>query len=96
MTRIPAPKPMPELPRAGQNVRWRNRRRARACDWEELFGPGPTRSSALWTEATGGWQQISFSAPTMGEQAIPEVWLALAGELGNGVCGRRAVSVSQP
>lgn len=41
MTTTPTPKPMPELPRPGQEVRWRNPQEARACGWEDVFGPGP-------------------------------------------------------
>jgi hypothetical protein len=32
---------MPELPRPGQKVRWRNPLDARRRGWEDVFGTGP-------------------------------------------------------
>jgi hypothetical protein len=37
----PIPAPLPELPRPGQQVCWRDLRHARAWGWEEVFGAGP-------------------------------------------------------
>jgi hypothetical protein len=94
MTTTPAPKLMPELPRPGQRVRWRNRRRARASGWEDLFGPGPYEVVGLVGRTDQGLAANLVLRTRIGEREIPEVWLALADEPANAGSGRRAVSVA--
>ena len=96
MTTTPAPKPMPELPRPGQKVRWRNRRRARAWGWEELFGPGPFEVMGVVGRSERGLAANLVLRTNVGEQAIPEVWLALADEPEKATSDRRAVCLAQP
>jgi hypothetical protein len=74
----PAPKTMPQLPQPGQKVRWRNRRRARASGWEELFGPGPYKVVGLVDRSGRGLAANLVVRTRIGEREIPEVWLALA------------------
>jgi hypothetical protein len=75
---------LPELPRPGQHVRWRNPQQARAWGWVDLFGPGPFevvgtvfRSDAI--RATG-----IFLRTRLGEREVPEVWLTLDDEAQGG------------
>jgi hypothetical protein len=96
MTTTTAPKLMPELPRPGQKVRWRNRRRARAFGWEDLFGPGPYEVVGLVDRSDWGLAANIVLRTNMGERTIPEVWLALADEPKQATGGRRAVSAAQP
>jgi hypothetical protein len=96
MATIPAPKLMPDLPRPGQKVCWRNRRRARACGWEELFGPGPYEVVGLVGRSDGGLAANLVVRTNLGERAIPEVWLALADEPDNGMSERGAAAVARP
>jgi hypothetical protein len=69
---------MPALPRPGQKVRWHNRRRARACGWETVFGPGPYEVVGLVDRSDRGLAANIVLRTNMGEREIPEVWLALA------------------
>jgi hypothetical protein len=92
----PALKAMPQLPRPGEKVRWRNRRRARACGWEDLFGPGPFEVVGLVDRSDRGLAANVVLRTQMGEREIPEVWLTLTDEPENGTSGRRVVAVAQP
>lgn len=96
MTPPPAPKLMPELPRPGQKVRWRNPQDARRCGWEAVFGPGPFRVLGLKDRTNQGLAAGIVLQTDLGEQEISEVWLALADEPENGTSGRQAVSVARP
>jgi hypothetical protein len=96
MTMTPAPKPMPQLPRPGQKVRWRNRRRARASGWEELFGPGPYEVVGLVDKSAYGLAPGIVLRTRLGDREIPDVWLALADEPDNGTSDRRAAALAQP
>jgi hypothetical protein len=88
MITTPAPKLMPELPRPGQKVRWRNPEQARAWGWEDLFGPGPYEVVGLVGRNDRGLAANLVLRTRMGERAIPEVWLALADEPENAACSR--------
>jgi hypothetical protein len=96
MTTAPAPKRMPELPRPGQKVRWRDPQDARRCGWEAVFGPGPYEVVGIVDRGGRGLATNIVLRTGMGEREIPEVWLALADEPENAASGRRAVSVAQP
>jgi hypothetical protein len=92
----PAPKLMPELPRSGQKVRWRNPQDARRYGWEAVFGPGPFQVVGLKDRTDQGLAAGIVLHTDLGEQEISEVWLAPADEPENGTSGRQAVSVDQP
>jgi hypothetical protein len=80
MTMTPAPKPMPQLPRPGQKVRWRNPQEARACGWEDVFGPGPYAVARIVDNSACGLAAGLVLRTALGEREISEVWLALADE----------------
>ena len=95
MTTPTIPEPMPELPRPGQKVRWRNPHEARAWGWGDLFGPGPFEVVGIVDNSECGLAASIVLRTRIGKREIPEVWLALAEEpVGGG--GRRAVAVAQP
>jgi hypothetical protein len=94
MTTTTAPKLMPELPRPGQKVRWRNRRRARVYGWEDLFGPGPYEVVGLVDRSNRGLATNIVLRTNMGEREIPEVGLAVADEPEDGTSGWRGGSDS--
>jgi hypothetical protein len=71
---------MPALPRAGQKVCWRHPLQARACGWEDLFGPGPFEVVRLVDHSAHGLATGLVLLTNLGEQEIDEVWLALAEE----------------
>jgi hypothetical protein len=75
---------MPELPRPGQKVCWRNPEQARAFGWVALFGPGPFEVVRLVNKSTHGLAAGLAVLTRLGEREIPEVWLALAEDLENG------------
>ena len=87
---------MPELPRPGQKVRWRNPLDARRRGWEDVFGPGPYEVVGLVDQSDGGLAANIVLHTSMGERAVPEVWLALDEEGEGGAGGRQAASVGQP
>jgi hypothetical protein len=94
MSTTPALKPMPQLPRPGQEVRWRNPQEARACGGEELFGPGPFEVVGRVDNSECGLAASIVLRTRMGKRAIPEVLLALAEEPVGGAGGRGAVPVA--
>ncbi len=69
---------MPELPQAGQEVRWRNPEQARACGWEAVFGPGPFLVVRTVDHSRHRLAAGLILRTAIGEQEISEVWLALA------------------
>ncbi len=78
---------MPDRPRPGQQVCWRDPEQARAWGWEAAFGPGPfvvvrTVDHRRHRLATG-----LVLRTALGEQEISEVWLALAEEPEGGGTG---------
>ena len=91
MKTTPAPKLMPELPRPGQKVRWRNPGEARACGWEALFGPGPFVVVRTVDHSAHGLATGLVLRTAIGEREIHEVWMALADEAGCGAGSARAV-----
>jgi hypothetical protein len=95
MTTTPALKLMPELPRPGQKVRWRNPQDARRSGWEAVFGPGPFEVFGLADRTDQGLVVGIVVRTGLGVREIPEVWLALADEPEKAASGRRAVSVAQ-
>jgi hypothetical protein len=96
MTTAPAPKLMPELPRPGQKVRWRNPQDARRCGWEAVIGPGPFEVVGLVDRSDLGLAANVVLRTDLGELEIPEVWLTLADEPEKAASGRRAVPVAKP
>jgi hypothetical protein len=84
LTPAPAPGRMPELPRPGQRVRWRSPQEARAWGWEDLFGAGPFEVVGIVGGSAPGLSRSLLLHTRIGERAIPEVWLALAGEAEGG------------
>jgi hypothetical protein len=72
--------PMPELPRPGQRVSWRNPEEARACGWEAIFGPAPYPVVGTVDHSAHGLAPGLVLRTAIGETEIPEVWLALAEE----------------
>jgi hypothetical protein len=86
--------PMPQLPRPGQKVRWRNPQEARAWGWGDLFGPGPYEVVGYVDRSDRGLAANIVLRTRIGEREIPEVWLALADEPENAASGRRAVPVA--
>ena len=78
MTTAPVPKPMPELPRPGQRVRWFDPPHARACGWEAVFGPGPFEVVRVVDRSDQGLAAGLLLRTEVGEAEISEVWLALA------------------
>jgi hypothetical protein len=89
MKAAPAPPRLPELPRPGQRVRWRNPRDARAWGWAGLFGPGPFEVVRAVARADPALAADVVVRTRLGERAIPEVWLALADGPTGGTRGRR-------
>jgi hypothetical protein len=80
---------MPDLPRPGQQVRWRNPGQARACGWEAVFGPGPYAVVRTVDHSAHGLAAGLVLRTALGEREISEVWLALADEPeGDGGAGR--------
>jgi len=77
------PEPMPELPRPGQKVRWRNPEQARASGWADLFGSGPFPVICIKDNSAYGLARSLLLQTELGEREISEVWLALADESGN-------------
>jgi hypothetical protein len=87
---------MPGLPRPGQKVRWRNPQEARACGWEDVFGPGPFAVARIVDNSAYGLAAGLILRTELGEREFPEVWLALAEEPDNGVPSPGAVDAAQP
>jgi hypothetical protein len=90
MTTTTALLQMPELPRPGQKVRWRDPAQARACGWVAVFGPGPFAVVRAVDHSGHGLATGLVLSTRAGEHEIPEVWLALAGEPGGRTGRRRA------
>ncbi len=70
--------PMPELPRPGQQVRWRDPAQARASGWEQVFGPGPFTVVGVANQSVHGLATSLILRTALGDHEISEVWLALA------------------
>ena len=85
---------MPELPRPGQKVRWRNPTQARACGWEAVFGPGPYAVLRTVDHSASGLAAGLVVRTALGEREVSEVWLALAEEPEGGGTGSSAVLAS--
>jgi hypothetical protein len=68
---------MPELPRPGQKVCWRNPEHARACGWEDVFGPGPFEVVGIVDHSDHGLATGLVLRTALGEREILEVWLTL-------------------
>jgi hypothetical protein len=80
MDRIATVMAMPESPRPGQKVRWRNPGQARACGWETVFGPAPYAVVRTVDHSAHGLAAGLVLRTDIGEREISEVWLALADE----------------
>ncbi len=78
MTMTPRFHLMPELPRPGQKVRWRDSGNARRSGWVDLFGPGPFEVVRVVDKSDRGLAADLLVRTRLGGQVIPEVWLALA------------------
>ncbi len=85
MTMAPILQLMPELPRPGQKVRWRDPGCARASGWVDLFGPGPFKVIRLVDKSNQGLASGLILRTKIGRWEISEVWLALAD--GEGIGG---------
>jgi hypothetical protein len=68
---------MPELPRPGQQVRWRNPQDARGGGWQDVFGPGPFEVVRIVDHSDLGLATGVVVRTALGEQEISEVWLTL-------------------
>lgn len=75
------PKRLAKLPGPGQKVCWRIPQSARAWGWEDVFGTGPF--DVVRTKRHHGMAAGVIVQTRLGEQEIPEVWLALADEQGS-------------
>jgi hypothetical protein len=71
---------LPTLSRPGGRVRWRNPEQARAYGWEAVFGPSPFVVVRLVDHSAHGLATGLVLRTGVGEQEIPEVWLAPAEE----------------
>jgi len=80
MTTAAIREPMLKLPQPGQKVRWRNPEQARACGWEEVFGPGPFVVIRTVDHSTNGLATGLVLDTAIGEREIHEVWMDLADE----------------
>jgi len=89
MATTPSWEPMPELPRSGQKVRWRDSTMARDSGWEELFGPGPFAVVSVVDNSNLGLATSLILRTELGDREISEVWLALAEGPDNGPGGGR-------
>jgi hypothetical protein len=78
MTMAPILQLMPELPRPGQKVRWRDPGCARASGLEKVFGPGPFEVVRMVDKSNQGLALGLVLRTKMGEWEVSEVWLALA------------------
>jgi hypothetical protein len=87
MTMAPVHKLMPELPRPGQKVCWRDPGSVQASGWEEVFGPGPFEVVRMVDKSDRGLAAGLILRTKMGEWEIPEVWLAIADGEGTGPGG---------
>ena len=74
------PRPMPVLPRPGQQVRWRNPQQARSWGWEDVFGAGPFRVLGIVHNSNPVFPTGLLLHTDFGDQAICELWLALTEE----------------
>jgi hypothetical protein len=72
--------PVPELPRPGQHVYWRDQRRAQAWHWEEIFGPGPFEVVRTVDKSAKGLAAGVIVRTLIGEREISEIWLTPADE----------------
>ncbi len=71
------PAPLPQLPRPGQLVCWRNYRHAQALGWVDAYGPGPF---AVVDTVDKSHQDIPAAVvlqTRLGEKEINQVWLTL-------------------
>jgi hypothetical protein len=71
---------MPELPRPGQKVRWRDSRHARAIGWLDAYGPGPFEVVGVVDKSSLGIPVAVVVKTDLGEREINVVWLAAEGE----------------
>jgi hypothetical protein len=87
---IPTTRPLPELPRPGQQVRWRNPRQAQAWGWQALFGAGPFEVVYTVDHTDQGLAAGVVLRTDLGEREVSEVWLEPAGEPGGDTGSRQA------
>jgi hypothetical protein len=69
--------PLPQLPRPGQTVRWRDPRHARALGWEEAYGPGPFEVVGATDNSHLGIPRGVILKTDLGQREVNEVWLAI-------------------
>src|SRR5271166_3818649 len=84
-------KPMPELPRPGQKVHWRDPQDARTSGWEDIFGPGPFEVVRTVDKSHQDLLAGIVLRTELGECEINEIWLALADAPRNGKSNRKQV-----
>ena len=71
---------MPELPRPGQKVRWRDAAQALRFGWQDVYGAGPFRVVGLVDHGDQAFPTGLLLHTELGEREICELWLALADE----------------
>jgi hypothetical protein len=74
------PGPLPELPRPGEEVRWRQPWHANVLGWLESYGPGPFPVVRLVDKSELGLPAGVVVMTKLGEREINVVWLAAVGE----------------
>jgi hypothetical protein len=75
---------MPQLPRPGQLVHWRNVRHAHALGWVDAYGPGPFVVIGTVDKSPQGIPDAVILQTPLGEKEVNQVWLALAAGRGEG------------
>ena len=76
------PPPMPELPRPGQQVRWRQPRHANAIGWLDAYGPGPFEVVGVVDKSEQALPAGVIVKTDLGEREINTVWLAAVNDPG--------------
>ena len=69
------PTPTPRPPRAGDLVRWKDGRHARALGWADSYGPGPFVVLRVVDKTHLGIPACVVLRTRLGEREINQVWL---------------------
>src|SRR3954451_2909484 len=72
------PELVSELPRPGQQVRWRQPWHANAIGWADAYGPGPFEVVRVVDKAEQGLPAGGVLKTGLGEREINAVWLELS------------------
>jgi len=76
------PAPMPQLPRPGQFVYWRNNRHAHALGWVDAYGPGPFIVVDTVDNSHLDVPASLILRTQLGDRPVNQVWLAVTPEPG--------------